>query len=89
LKVTYNFSSRSSLRLIGQYYDATFDPSLYHQPVGERDRGFTSSALFAYKLNWQTVLFLGYGDSRALDEHNALSLAGRELFLKVSYAFQE
>ncbi|MFI5143845.1 MAG: DUF5916 domain-containing protein, partial [Thermoanaerobaculales bacterium] len=67
LKATYNFTSRTSLRLIGQYYTATRNPALYTQPVSERDRSFNGSALFAYKLNWQTVLFLGYGDSRALD----------------------
>jgi hypothetical protein len=34
------------------------------------------------------VFYLGYGDSRALNEENELVPAGRELFLKVSYAFQ-
>jgi hypothetical protein len=44
--------------------------------------------LFAYKLNWQSVLFLGYGDNRALDENEDLQRAGRQIFLKLSYAFQ-
>ena len=54
-----------------------------------RPRGFFSgSALFAYKLNWQSVVFLGYGDTRTLSEDGGLPPAGRQLFLKVSYAFQ-
>jgi hypothetical protein len=89
LKATYNFSSHAFLRLIGQYFTSEQNPTLYLQPVPELDRSFTGSALFAYTPNWQTVFYLGYGDSRALNEKNELVLAGREFFLKVSYAFQK
>jgi hypothetical protein len=34
------------------------------------------------------VLFIGYGDDRALDDLDRLQPADRQLFLKVSYAFQ-
>ncbi|MCP4738962.1 MAG: hypothetical protein GY873_32750 [Bosea sp.] len=44
--------------------------------------------MFAYKLNWQTVLFLGVGDDRELSDADRLEPAARQLFLKVSYAFQ-
>ena len=44
--------------------------------------------LFAYKLNWQTVLFLGYGDEREPNERDQLEPISRSLFVKVSYAFQ-
>ncbi|HEX7181476.1 MAG TPA: DUF5916 domain-containing protein [Thermoanaerobaculia bacterium] len=82
LKATYTFSSRSFLRLIGERI--TFDGD-----GGAEDESFAGSALFAYKINWQTVLFLGYGDERAFSvETNQLERSGRELFLKVSYAFQ-
>jgi hypothetical protein len=89
LKATYNFTAHAFLRLIGQYFTATQNPALYEQPVPEVDRSFTGSALFAYTPNWQTVFYLGYGDSRALNEKNELVPAGREFFLKVSYAFQK
>ncbi|MDQ5857416.1 MAG: hypothetical protein M3542_03960, partial [Acidobacteriota bacterium] len=56
--------------------------------VSEKSGDFSGSALFAYKLNWQTVLFLGYGDNRALSELDEFEKAGRQLFLKLSYAFQ-
>jgi hypothetical protein len=88
LKATYNFSSRSFLRLIGQYYRATRNPELYDFSVPSLEKSFTGSALFAYRINWQTVLFLGLGDSHALNERDALVPSTRELFLKVSYAFQ-
>jgi hypothetical protein len=89
LKATWTFSSRSFLRLIGQQMKLDRDAGLYTFEVTPREESFSGSALFAYKLNWQTVLFLGYGDERALDERtDRLARAGRELFLKVSYAFQ-
>src|SRR5262249_16704572 len=66
LKTTYTFSARSCLRLIGQYVKTDRDPSLYTFSVSQKSGNFDGSALFAYKLNWQTVFFLGYGDSRVL-----------------------
>lgn len=81
LKATYTFNSRSFLRLIGERI--TFDGG------GAEDESFAGSALFGYKINWQTVLYLGYGDERAFSlETDQLERSGRELFLKVSYAFQ-
>lgn len=89
LKAVYVFNSRMLLRLIGQYQEVRRDQALWIQPVLEREGGFAGSALFSYKLNWQSVLFVGYGDARALDETaTVLQPAGRQFFLKVSYAFQ-
>jgi hypothetical protein len=89
LKATYTLSSRAFLRLIGQRIRNEFDPALYSVSVPERDESFSGSALFAYKLNWQTVLFLGYGDDRELAAaSDRLEPALRELFFKISYAFQ-
>jgi hypothetical protein len=81
LKATYTFTSRAFLRLIGQQVKVDQDQD-------GRSETFSGSALFAYKINWQTVLFLGYGDERALSELDRLEPTGRELFLKISYAFQ-
>jgi hypothetical protein len=88
LKAVYVFTPRMLLRLIGQYEDVTRDPSLWVDPVLAREGGFAGSVLFSYKLNWQSVLFIGYGDARALDETGALVPAGKQFFIKASYAFQ-
>ena len=88
LRTQYTFNARMFLRVIGQYVETKRDPSLYTFDVSEKDGDFSGSALFAYKLNWQTVLFLGYGDNRALSEVDELEQAGRQFFLKISYAFQ-
>jgi hypothetical protein len=88
VKATYTFTARALLRLIGQWVETERDPSLYRFAVSRKDGSFDGSALFAYKLNWQTVLFIGYGDNRALLSNGDLVPAGRQFFLKVSYAFQ-
>jgi hypothetical protein len=89
LRATYTFTSRAFLRVIGQYVATRRDPSLYASAVAPKSGSFSGSALFAYKLNWQTVLFVGYGDNRDLDEAGAhLAPVDRQFFVKLSYAFQ-
>jgi hypothetical protein len=88
LKATYNFTARSFVRLIGQYLRVNRDPSLYAVEVPRVSGSFVGSALFGYKINWQTVLFVGYGDNRVLSEQRDLLRASRQFFLKISYAFQ-
>jgi hypothetical protein len=56
--------------------------------VDARSGTFSGSALVAYKINWQSVLFVGYGDARELSDPGAWEPASRHFFVKVSYAFQ-
>ncbi|HJQ36588.1 MAG TPA: DUF5916 domain-containing protein [Thermoanaerobaculia bacterium] len=81
LRAQYSFSAKSLLRVIGQYVNVE---------SGDGDHGgnFLGSVLYSYKLNWQTVLFLGYGDDRVVFPDNSLVRRGRSLFFKVSYAYQ-
>ena len=89
VRLTYTFTARCFARVIGQWVETTRDPSLYTDEVDARDADFGGSALIAYKLNWQTVLFVGYGDNRALAEDtDDLQPTDRSLFVKLSYAFQ-
>jgi hypothetical protein len=88
LKATYNFTARAFLRVIGEYLDVERDPRLYTFPVNADSGSFAGSALFAYQINWQTVLFVGYGDDRLQDRLGDLQRADRLVFVKISYAFQ-
>jgi hypothetical protein len=89
LRATYAFNSRAFVRLIGQYVDTKRDPSLYTFAIPARSSDLNASGLFAYKLNWQTVLYLGYGDTRRFDEPtDKLQKDNRQMFAKVSYAWQ-
>ncbi len=88
IRANYTFTARSFVRLIGQYVSNDRDPSLYLQPAAAHDGEFTGSVLFAYKINWQSVMFVGYGDDRTLDDQRQLQPSARSVFVKVSYAFQ-
>jgi hypothetical protein len=87
-KGTYTFNAKSFVRLIAQYVSTDRDPSLYLEEIAAHDAALSATALFAYKVNWQSVVFVGYGDDRELSELERLEKAGREFFVKVSYAFQ-
>lgn len=88
LKATYNFTARAFLRVIGEYLDVNRDPRLYTFDVRASSGSFAGSALFAYQLNWQTVLFVGYADNRRQNNLGDLQPADRLVFVKISYAFQ-
>jgi hypothetical protein len=81
LKATYTFSPRSLVRAIAQQ-------STIEREGESQDRRFSLSGLYAYKLNWQTVFFVGYGDSSITGETGTLTLDRRSVFMKVAYAFQ-
>src|SRR5207247_708842 len=88
VKGTYTFTSRLFARGIAQYVSTTRDPSLYMDRVTAKSATLNGSALVAYKLNWQSVMFVGYGDDRALSEIDRLEKLDRQFFVKLSYAFQ-
>jgi hypothetical protein len=56
--------------------------------VDAKEGRFEGSALFTYKVNWQTALYMGYGDERDLDKADVLRRTSRQLFAKLSYALQ-
>jgi hypothetical protein len=88
VKANYTFTARSFVRLIAQYQSTDRDPSLFIQPVAAHDGTFNGSVLLAYKINWQSVMFIGYGDERDLTDLRRLQPTGHQVFVKVSYAFQ-
>jgi hypothetical protein len=88
IRAVYTFNARTWLRLIGEWSDVTRRPELWTFEVDARSGGFGGSAVFAYKLNWQTVLFLGYADERELDDEEDYLPSERQGFFKISYAFR-
>jgi hypothetical protein len=88
MKSTYTFTARSFARVIAQYVTTDRDPLLYTSAVQPNSGSLSGSALFAYKLNWQSVMFVGYGDDRELSDLNRFEKADRQFFIKISYAFQ-
>ncbi|HUR33386.1 MAG TPA: DUF5916 domain-containing protein [Vicinamibacterales bacterium] len=88
LRTTYSFNAHAFARVITQYVSTTRAPALYLSAVDRRSAALTASVLLAYKVNWQSVLFLGYGDDRTTDDDHALAPTGRQVFVKMSYALQ-
>ncbi len=101
VKGTYTFTARLFLRTIAQYVSTDRDPSLYIESVAARSGDFSASALCAYKVNWQSVMYVGYGDDRELTSSSIapipagvplpgrrLAPLDRQLFVKILYAFQ-
>jgi hypothetical protein len=89
MRLTYMFTPHLFLRAIIQYQGTTRATGLYASAVAREEALLTGSFLLAWKLNWQSVLFLGYGDERAyLPARGSLEPAAQQLFIKASYAFQ-
>jgi hypothetical protein len=88
LRATYTFNSRLFVRAIVQYVAEDRDPKLYVAATNARDGTFNGSGLLAFKLNWQSVVFLGYGDDREILNSESLVPSDRRFFVKLSYAFQ-
>ena len=85
-RLVYNFNVRCFLRAIVQYSDVKYNPGLYARPVEAREKGLFTQLLFSYKINPQTVLFLGYTDSGIGTANIDLTRASRTFFLKIGYA---
>jgi hypothetical protein len=92
LRATYTFTARSFVRGIVQRVGTRRDPRLYLAEADARSNAVSASLLLAYKINWQTLVFLGYGDERdeedEQDERDRLRPLSRSYFLKISYALQ-
>lgn len=92
LRAQYTFDSRRYLRLVIQNQRSNVNRFLYDDPssVDHHSGSLASQILFAYKLNWQTVLFVGAGDLREVTfaEDPDLHKTDRQVFMKLSYAFQ-
>jgi hypothetical protein len=88
LRATYQVNVRTFVRVVSQYQDLRRNPALYTFPVGEESKDLFNQLLFSYKLNPQTVLFLGYSDSYNGPgrQDEGLGQLNRTLFVKVGYA---
>jgi hypothetical protein len=87
LRLVYNFNVRAFARAILQYTDVTRDPALHPFAVeAETERLFTQF-LLSYKLNAQTVFFLGYSDNALGGQDLSLTRTDRTVFAKIGYAF--
>lgn len=84
----YQFNLRTFLRLLLQYTDIQRNRHLYLSDVDARARSLFPQVLFSYKINPQTVLFVGYSSTRLADDTSVdLIENDRTLFVKIGYAW--
>jgi hypothetical protein len=87
--LVYHLNVRTFFRAILQYQEverdlALYDPGIRLEPESEE---LFTQLLFSYKINPETVLFLGYSDFHEGTRGIDLQQRDRSLFLKVGYAF--
>ena len=87
LKAIYQFNRRAFLRAIVQYADYEYETEMYGFELEPEERHLSSQVLFSYKINPQTVLFLGYSDSAFGDRDVDTTRYEYTLFAKIGYAF--
>jgi len=93
LRVSYQFDVNSYLKLNVVYSD--IDQNLDNQNLNnnvsvysKKNSDLSTQLIYSYKLNPQTVFFLGYSDNSYQDDNlNDLRRAERTLFTKISFAW--
>jgi hypothetical protein len=86
IRLVYQFNRRAFLRTILQYADYQYNSQLYLQPRDPEYKHLFSQVLFSYKINPQTVLFLGYSDDYYGYSDISLKQNNYTFFLKIGYA---
>jgi hypothetical protein len=88
VRLTWQFSVRSFLRLTTQFQDVERNPDVYTDTVDARSRDVGRQLLYSYKLNPQTVFFVGYSDALVDDDQLArLTTTDKTWFMKLGYAW--
>ena len=88
LRLSYQFSIRSYLRLSLIYSNIKQNPFNNNGEVVQSSKTLGSQLLYSYKINPQTLLFAGYSDNALInDEVQDLTALERSIFIKISYAW--
>lgn len=93
LRLVYNFNVRTFVRAIVQYRHTSRNPDAYASTVERTTESVFGQFLFSYKLNPQSVLFIGYTDNRngstgADFQMVPFTQIDRSVFLKIGYAWR-
>ncbi|HLP60463.1 MAG TPA: hypothetical protein VK186_16605, partial [Candidatus Deferrimicrobium sp.] len=86
LRLVYQFNAQLFVRTILQYVDYDYNVGNYLFPIDPRFKRLFTQVLFSYKINPQTVLFLGYSDNYYGNYTLRMTRSNRTFFLKIGYA---
>jgi len=87
VRLIYNFSVRAFARAIVQYLDVSRNPELYFFPISKKTQTIFTQFLFSYKINPQTVFFIGYSDNYLGMTGIDVTQTDRTFFVKLGYAW--
>jgi len=88
VRATWQFNRRSFIRLTAQIRDVDRNQDVYVDEVDANSRRVGRQLLYSYKINPQTVFFLGYSDNHIDDDDlDGLQETDRTLFMKIGYAW--
>jgi len=88
LRLSYQFDVQSYLKLSLVYSNVDNNPENNDFINSTKSKDLSSQLIYAYKLNPQTVFFLGYSDSSFQnDDLTKLTRAEKTFFTKISYAW--
>ena len=88
-QVADGINVRTFVRAIVQYQNLARNPELYGFPVEKTSDSIFTQFLFSYKINPQTVLFLGYSDNYLGMQGIDITRADRTFFIKLGYAWTQ
>jgi len=93
LRIGYQFDMRSIVKLVIQYTDIDRNLGLYtveeEDIPDEKERYFSTQLVYSYKINPQTLFYLGYSDGGYQDDNvDSIVRDQRTVFTKFSYAWQ-
>ena len=88
LRMTYQFDQRQLIRFTMAYTDIERNTANYLDEVDEHYADYGFQLLYSYKVNPLTKFFVGYSQSAfETDDLNKLTVNGRSVFMKLSYAW--
>jgi hypothetical protein len=87
-RVLYHLNTRTFVRAIVQWQRVDRNPAAYGVPVIAKSNSVFTQFLFSYKLNPQTVAFLGYSDTNLGSDDFDLTRLSRTFFVKLGYALR-
>jgi hypothetical protein len=88
VRLTWQFNVRSFIRFTAQRQHVKRNASLFSSDVDVQNLTIGSQLLYSYKVNPQTVFFLGYSDNHIdNDRYDGLTRTNRAVFVKFGYAW--
>jgi hypothetical protein len=88
LNVVYHLNTRTFFRSLLQYVSYNYNTDNYSYEIDPEYKHLFVQLLFSYKLNPQTVVFLGYTDNYLGNQDYGITRNERTLFLKIGYVWQ-